>query len=91
MNTARFKAPVHVLTGLGFVRTIENAAQAHAFVMGLAITRRHALLHAETLEICRRALRDEASVENARRALVHFAGRLSILVTEDSGSTKRAA
>jgi hypothetical protein len=90
MSKSAFRAPVHVLTGLGFIRRINDAAEAHAFLSGIA-SRRHALLHAQTLSACRRAMQGQGSAAQARLALIGLCESLSILVADETQSDRRAA
>ncbi len=90
MSKTTFTTPVHVLTGLGFVQRIDDAAEAHAFLSALT-SNRHALLLSRTRETCRRAMRGEVSSEHARGALIDFCERLSLLMADETMPAKRAA
>jgi hypothetical protein len=76
----RFEEPVTILVGMGFPATIENVMEAYALLQDWPATSRNGA-HTVALNACRAAIAGEVDPETVRAALVAFARRNDLLVS----------
>lgn len=82
MRNARFRAPVGVLVGMGYPRTIASALEAWEFLREYPGETRE---KTTALAACRAAVEGRTSPETARFALTGFAMKKDILLEEAAG------
>jgi hypothetical protein len=83
MDRGRFEKPVTVLIGMGFPAKIERMTEAYALLQDWpAASRNHT--HAVALNACKAGIAGEVDPETVRAALVAFARRNDILVSDMS-------
>ena len=79
MPRAAFSVPVHVLVGLGHLRTISNASEALALLDDIPASSSD-LIHATVRENCIAAMRGLRSADVARELLEAYAEARGILI-----------